>query len=48
MDTVEEIFPQNITAHLVAQLSGWAEGLIAALPRLTLALAVILVTALVV
>lgn len=44
MDTLEQIMPATITAPLIEQLSGWVEAGLAALPRLGIALIVILLT----
>ena len=48
MEQLEQIMPDTVTAPLIEQLSGWVSAGIAALPRLGIAILVILVTALLV
>ena len=48
MELIDQALPADLTRPLAAQLAGWIEGAIAALPRVGIALAVILMTALVV
>lgn len=48
MEQLEQITPDTVTAPLIEQLSGWVSAGIAALPRLGIAILVILVTALLV
>ena len=48
MEQLEQIMPDTVTAPLIEQLSSWVSAGIAALPRLGIAILVILVTALLV
>ncbi|MEO1779230.1 MAG: mechanosensitive ion channel family protein [Pseudomonadota bacterium] len=48
MEQLEQIMPDTVTAPLIEQLSGWVSAGIAALPRLGIAILVILFTALLV